>query len=246
MDHRLLLNSASSLGKSTEVISWHVKEPQHEAYSELQSSKSRRSSSNFLAKEGEIIEDGLEHHSSTNDRADQCLSSNVLYDHASRHEMTHNVEENSVEVLTPPKEPLPEDRKGMSTTEAVGMLQKRLWTEDAIAHDCGCRASFSSQEECSPACQLNTVQAVLRKLQRPVFSCGPNQEQGIKTVDTVLLKLQRPARHSIHGLGHQEAEANRITQKDIKRKSDMNQKSNLESETKTTAECQVRWAIMLQ
>lgn len=229
-------------------MSRHVKETQREAFSELQSPTTRRSFSDFLAKQGETIEDGLEPHCSSCDRADQCLSSNVLYDHASRPEMTHNVEDNSMAVCTPLRKPLQEDMNGMSTTKAEGMPRKRQWKEDGITHDNGCRASFSSQEECSPACQLDTVQAVLCKLQRPAFSCGSKQgrfpEKGIKNVDNVLLKLQRPTRNSIHGLGLQNAQANPTMQKDMKQTSDMNQKSNLESEIKTTTVCQTRWAIM--
>ena len=244
-DYLPRLNSISSLKEDTEFLSWQVKEPQRETYSELQSPKIR-SSSNLLAREGGKIEDGLDHHSSNSDKADQCFSSNVLYDHcddhAVPHEMTHNMEENSLEVCAPLKEALQEDMNGMSTTKAEGILRKRLRAENA--HDYGCQASFSSQGECSPAFQLNTVQAVLCKFQRPVCSCGSKQgkfsERGIKNVDIVLLKLQRPTGPSYHGHGHQDGEGNRTQQKDIKQTSDMNQKSDLESEIKPTDECDLR------
>lgn len=248
-DYLSLLNSSSSLRKDTDVLSLQVKEPHCEASSELQSPKIRRLSSNVMAVGGKI-EDDLEHQSSSSDKADHCFSTNVLYDHcddhAVRHEMTRNIEENSLEVCTPLKEIFLTDMNGMSTTKARGMLQKRLRVENA--QDFGCRVAFSSQEECSPVFQLNTVQAVLCKLQRPVCSSGPKQgkfsEHGTQNVDTVLLKLQRPTRSSDHGLDDQGAEGNETLQKAIKQTSDMNHKSDLESEIKPTAESVLRWAIM--
>ena len=246
-DHLLVLNSVSSFNRDTEIVSWQVKDPQREAYSAAQPPKTRRATSNLLAMdEARNIEDGLEHHSSNSDKADQCFSLDVLHDHyddrAVQHEMMHNVQENSLEVCTPLKKIFQEDMNGMSTTKAEGMLKKRLRAKNA--HDYCCQASFSSQEECSPAFQHNTVQAVLCKLQRPVCSCSSKQgklsEHGIKNVDTVLLKLQRSTRPSDSGLGYQDAEGNQILQKDIKRTSDMNQKSNLELEIEPTAECDLR------
>ncbi|KAG0607296.1 hypothetical protein M758_8G017200 [Ceratodon purpureus] len=241
-----LRNSVSSLKKDTEILSWQVKEPQREAYSELQSLKARSPSPNLLAIEGAEFEDGLEHHSSNSDKADQCFSSNVLYshcdDHAVQHEMMHNIEKNCLEDCTHLKEVLEANMNGMSTTKAKGTLQKQLRAGNA--HDYGCQASFSSQEECSPAFQLNTVQAVLCKLQRPVCSCGSKQgtfsEHGIKNVETVLLKPQRSPRPSGHGLGHQDIEGNQTLEKDTELTSDMNQKGDLELESEPTAEREAR------
>lgn len=162
--------------------------------------------------------------------------------------MTQNVEDNLMEVCTPLMNSFQENMEGISTRKAEDTLPERQWTENESGHDC--RTSLSSQEECSPACRLNSVQVVLCKLQRPAYSCGLKHGtlsgKDTNYVDKVISKLHKPTRHSFDGSGHQNTVANPTKQDDIEQRSDRNRKSNLESEIKSPSECHIRWAILFR
>ena len=193
MDYLQGLKPPASHKNDMDFISWEVRDVQEHNFHKVPAAKTRSPSENLLPKQSMTCKAGLEQLNTDIGRAEQCSSSSIWCDQSEWQRRglfgeTHcaHTFNSSIGRVT-------------RNTFCISKTKEQLIPENS-PQDCNtfCNddtASWSSQEECSPHPQSDSVQDALYKLQRPLYSCSkqedflPNQ---MKSVQTVLIKLQQP------------------------------------------------------
>lgn len=193
MDYLQGLKPPTSHKNDMDFMSWEVRNVQEHNFHGVLAAKIRSSSANLLPKQSETYKAGLEQLNTDIGRAEQCSSSSIWCDQSDWQKGGLFGETHGAHTFTSSIGRVKRNTFCRSKTKEQLMPENPSQGYNTFCNDD--TASWSSQEECSPHPQSESVQHVLYKLQRPLYSCSkqedflPNQ---MKSVQTVLVKLQQP------------------------------------------------------